>query len=88
MGRKVFYEVWSLMHDRTPASAYATIQAPALFLGGETSPEAARRVVALLAEALPRGRARIIPGAGHMGPLTHARKVNELIAAHIAASGS
>lgn len=83
VGRKVFFEVWSLMHDRTPASAYAGIDAPSLFIGGETSPPVARRVVALLGEAFPRGRALMAPGAGHMGPLTHAAFVNGAIAAHI-----
>ena len=83
VGRKVFFEVWSLMHDRTPASAYAGIEAPSLLLGGEVSPPAARRVVALLAKTLPHGRALTVPGAGHMGPLTHAAFVNEAIAAHI-----
>jgi len=83
VGRKVFFEVWSLMHDRTPASAYAGIDAPALFLGGETSPPAARRVVALLGEGLPSGRVLLVPGAGHMGPLTHAAFVNDAIVAHI-----
>ena len=86
VGRKVFYEVWSLMHDRTPAAAYAGITAPALFLHGELSPSSARRVVALLGEALPLGRVHPVPGAGHMGPLTHGRVVNEVIAAHIRAS--
>ena len=86
VGRKVFYEVWSLIHDRTPAPAYAGIDAPALFLGGEASPPAARRVVTLLAEAFSRGTVRFIPGAGHMGPLTHGTVVNQLIAAHIAAA--
>jgi pimeloyl-ACP methyl ester carboxylesterase len=86
VGRKVFYEVWSLIHDRTPAPAYAGIDAPALFLGGEASPPAARRVVTLLAEAFSRGMVRFIPGAGHMGPLTHGTVVNQLIAAHIAAA--
>jgi pimeloyl-ACP methyl ester carboxylesterase len=83
VGRKVFYEVWSLIHDRTPASAYAGIDAPALFLGGADSPAAARRVVALLGEAFPRGRVQMVPGAGHMGPLTHAAMVNDAIVAHI-----
>lgn len=84
VGRKVFYEVWSLMHDRTPASAYEGVTAPSLFLGGELSPPAARRVVAVLAKAFPAGREQTIPGAGHMGPLTHGRVVNELIAQHVA----
>jgi len=83
VGRKVFLEVYSLMHDRTPAEAYSNIAAPALFLAGEKSPAAARRVVAILAAALPHGRAQTVSGAGHMGPITHTAAVNEAIAAHI-----
>ena len=83
VGRKVFYEVTSLMKDRTPAPGYAGALAPALCLAGERSPAAAQRVVALLTAALPRGRAQTVRGAGHMGPLTHAAIVNEAIVAHI-----
>ena len=83
VGRKVFLEVYSLMHDRTPASGYSNIEAPALLLAGEKSPAAARRVVSILAAALPHGRAQTIVGAGHMGPITHTAAVNEAIAAHI-----
>jgi pimeloyl-ACP methyl ester carboxylesterase len=86
VGRKVFYEVWSLMHDRTPGSAYASIEAPALLLGGAASPAAARRVVDVLAHALPNARLQMIPGAGHMGPLSHGSIVNGAIAAHIRAA--
>ena len=84
IGRKVFYEVWSLMHDRTPGSAYSAVTAPSLFLSGVASPAAARRMVALLGAALPAGRVQMIEeGAGHMGPLTHGALVNEAITAHI-----
>jgi len=83
VGRKVFLEVWSLVHDRTPATAYAPIEAPVLLLGGATSPPAARRVVSILGEAFPNARVLTVPGAGHMGPLTHAAQVNDAIAAHI-----
>lgn len=86
VGRKVFLEVSSLMSDRTPASAYAAVQAPALFLAGERSPAAARRVVALLSGGFPHARALTVEGAGHMGPITHADTVNAAIAGHIAAA--
>ncbi|MEJ7732175.1 MAG: alpha/beta hydrolase [Polyangiaceae bacterium] len=86
VGRKVYYEVRSLLSDRTPAGAYARVTAPALVLSGERSPLAARRVGALLAAAMPHGRQQTIAGAGHMGPITHAGEVNEAIAAHIAAA--
>ena len=83
VGRKVFYEVWSLGHDRTPRSAYRVVDAPTLLLSGGASEVAARRVVELLAPAMPRAELRFIEGAGHMGPLTHARAVNEAIIAHV-----
>jgi pimeloyl-ACP methyl ester carboxylesterase len=86
VGRKVFLEVMSLIRDQTPGSAYANVEAPALFLGGELSPPAARRVVALLAKAFPNGRLLQVHGAGHMGPLTHGAVVNAAIVAHIASA--
>lgn len=86
VGRKVFYEVRSLMHDRTPASAYAHVMAPALFLTGQHTPLAARRVVAQLAKTLPHARCETLVGAGHMGPISHPGAVNEAIAKHIAAA--
>lgn len=84
-GRKVILEVTSLMQDRTPIQAYASLPCPTLLLTGENSPAAAGRVCALLSAALPRGELRRINGAGHMGPITHASEVNEAIAAHLAA---
>ncbi len=86
-GWKVFGEVRSLLLDRTPHQAYAMLSVPTLLLCGETSPIAARRVVALLAEAIPGARARTVAGAGHMGPLTHAAQVNGWIADHLAGAG-
>lgn len=84
VGRKVYFEVRSLVPDRTPATAYASFTGPVLLLSGERSPVAARRVASILASALPGGRLLTIEGAGHMGPLTHAPVVNDAIAAHLA----
>lgn len=84
-GRKVYLEARSLLAERTPPAAYASVDAPTLLLVGEHSPAAALRVIALLAEALPRSRAQVLVGAGHMGPISHAAEVNALIAGHIAA---
>ena len=85
VGRKVYREVSSLLRDRTPAAAYAVVEAPAVVLIGERSPLAAQRVGALLADGFKQGRVEVIAGAGHMGPLTHADLVNSAIVAHIAA---
>ena len=88
VGRKVYGEVRSLLGDRTPASAYASIRAPALLLTGERSPPAAGRVVARLASALPSSTVLTVSGAGHMGPLTHGAQINDAIASHIARAES
>jgi len=83
-GRVVAEGVMSLTDDRTPLSAYLSVTAPALLVRGEHSPAAARRVAALISGGLPSARLAEVPGAGHMGPLSHGQRVNELIVAHIA----
>jgi pimeloyl-ACP methyl ester carboxylesterase len=86
VGRKVYLEARSLLADRTPPTAYACITAPILLLGGERSPVAARRIIALLDGALPHARLNVVAGAGHMGPISHAPEVNAIIGEHIAAA--
>jgi pimeloyl-ACP methyl ester carboxylesterase len=85
-GRKMFQEVRSLVQDRTPQSDYRHIEAPALLLSGTRSPPAGRRVAAILAETIPHARLETLSGAGHMGPLTHAERVSDLIVQHIEAA--
>jgi pimeloyl-ACP methyl ester carboxylesterase len=84
VGWKLFGEVRSLLLDRTPHQAYATLAVTTLLLSGETSPLAARRVIAHLADVIPGARALTVAGAGHMAPITHADQVNQWIADHIA----
>jgi pimeloyl-ACP methyl ester carboxylesterase len=84
VGWKVFQEVITLAADRTDRATYATIDAPTLILGGALSPLAERRVVERLGAALPHATARFLDGVGHMGPISHAKLVNEAIAAHLA----
>ena len=83
VGRKVFMEVDSLIADHTPASAYASLSFPALFLTGEKSPAAARRLCAILKETMPHASLTELPGQGHMGPITAADAVNDFILAHL-----
>lgn len=73
-----------LVADRTTSAEHAAaVTASTLVLCGERSPLASRRVSALLAEALPDARLHTVTGAGHMGPLTHAAEVNDLVLAHL-----
>jgi pimeloyl-ACP methyl ester carboxylesterase len=85
IGPQVYAEVHSLLADRTHAERYSVIHAPALLLGGERSPTAARELLARLARALPAATLQFVSGAGHMGPLTHAGEVCAAIGQHLAA---
>jgi pimeloyl-ACP methyl ester carboxylesterase len=86
VGRKVYFEVSTLLADRTPLEAYAVLTAPSLLLFGEHTPAAARRVVTLLGTVMPRATVQSIAGAGHMGPLTHGGAVNAAITQHLLAA--
>lgn len=86
VGDKIVLEVTSLLGDRTPAGAYASVAAPVLLVRGERSPAAAHRVVARLREALPDATEAIVRGAGHMGPLTHPHEFAELLETHVAST--
>ena len=88
VGRKVFLEVRSLLLDQTTYAALSGFAGAALLLSGERSPLAARRVASRLAAILPRATMQTIPGAGHMGPLTHGEIVNTAIARHVRAAAS
>jgi pimeloyl-ACP methyl ester carboxylesterase len=87
VGWKLFQEVMSLGADTTERATYGTITVPTLLLAGERTPLTERRVVERLGAALPRATVRFLPGAGHMGPITHTPIVNEAIAAHLEAHG-
>jgi len=73
--------VRTLMEDRTPLAAWAGVDVPALLMTGERSPLPARRVVERLAHAMPHARRVVVPGVGHLGPVTSARDVNPHIIA-------
>jgi pimeloyl-ACP methyl ester carboxylesterase len=83
VGWKVFQEVISLTSDRTDRATWATITAPTLVMGGSDSPLAERRVVEKLGATLPHATVTLFPGAGHMGPISHAPSVNAAIVAHL-----
>jgi len=73
----------SLVADETRVAAYRALAVPTLLVTGETSPLAEQRVVALLGDAIANARVETIAGAGHMGPLTHARAFHDLLIAQL-----
>ncbi|SAL41618.1 alpha/beta hydrolase [Caballeronia peredens] len=73
----------ALIHEPTPASAYASLRVPTLVLRGEHAPAPTRLIAETLPELIPSAKLIVVPEAGHMGPLTHASAVNAAIARHI-----
>jgi pimeloyl-ACP methyl ester carboxylesterase len=59
------------------------IDAPVLIIRGETSPAIIAPVCEAIAARLPDVGLAVVPGAGHMLPLTHAKQTAELIALNL-----
>lgn len=76
----------ALIDEAEPASAYADLRFPALIMRGENAPGPTRLIADALPTLMPSARLVVIPGAGHMGPLTHAPDVNAVIERHITES--
>jgi len=76
----------ALLNERTPLIAYRQLRAPLRILCGEHSLKPALLVAHRLAGVMNPGALRVIAGAGHMGPLSHAEIVARQIAAHIVTS--
>jgi len=80
---KVALDFQATLEEPVPPAAYRRISVPSRILRGETSPPVAQAIAARLAAVLPEATLDVIPGAGHMLPLTHAAAVNAVIAAHL-----
>lgn len=78
----------ALMGETAPLAAYGRIAAPTLVLCGQTSHWATYAVAEMLEGALPAARLSIVPGAGHMAPITHPDPVNRAVAAHLEAASA
>jgi pimeloyl-ACP methyl ester carboxylesterase len=76
----------ALMEEPTPLAAYAGLPMPVLIMRGEHAPRPTRMIAESLATVLPDARSAVVGGAGHMGPLTHAVAVSNLIAEQIDAA--
>lgn len=80
---KVALDFRATLEEHVPNAAYGRIPFPSRILRGETSPPVAHAIAARLVDLLPEATLHVIPGAGHMLPLTHAAAVNALIIAHL-----
>jgi pimeloyl-ACP methyl ester carboxylesterase len=73
----------ALFAEPTPPGAYARLTCPVLIIRGEHAPAPTRLIAEMLPSLVPTARLKVVAGAGHMGPLTHATEVNALIVQHI-----
>lgn len=74
----------ALKAEPTPLTVYRHFRFPVLLLQGQRTPEPMQFIARRLAKALRFGLPQTVAGAGHMGPLTHADEVAELVAGFIA----
>jgi pimeloyl-ACP methyl ester carboxylesterase len=81
--RKVKAEWRACFDEPTPLEAFSHLAIPTLFLLGVESPASSRGVARLLTRTLPRVTVEELPGIGHLGPITHAERINDAIEAHL-----
>ena len=70
-------------HPERTAAVYRGITTPTRLIAGQGSPTPARAIVDELAYILGDAHVRVLPGAGHMSPVTHPVEIAMLVAEHI-----
>jgi pimeloyl-ACP methyl ester carboxylesterase len=80
---KASLDFHALIHESMPASEYARFDFPVLVLRGEFAPVPTRLIAYELVSRVPAASGAIVPGAGHMGPLTHADVVADRLVGQI-----
>ena len=73
-------------HPERTAALYRGITTPTRLIAGQGSPLPARAIVEELAHILGDAHVRVLPGAGHMSPVTHPVEIAAFVAEHIDAT--
>lgn len=76
----------ALMEEPTPIANYDRITCPVHIIRGEHARGPSRLIAEILARALRQASLDVLPGAGHMGPVTHQTDVYTCIAGYIRAA--
>ena len=74
------------LHDTARLADFATVACPVLVMQGALANAPCRTLAQELARSVPHCALEVLPGAGHMGPATHANAVITEFAAHIRAA--
>jgi pimeloyl-ACP methyl ester carboxylesterase len=84
---KVALDFHALLNEPAELEDVCDIEVPTLLVQGGGTKLPSRCVCKRLRAALPEAEFRLVPGAGHMLPVTHRDEVNRLIAAHLDRAG-
>jgi pimeloyl-ACP methyl ester carboxylesterase len=71
---------YALFTEPAPLAAFRSLDIPVLYMTGKRSTASAHGVARLLTSALPRVEVVEFEELGHMGPITHPDRVNDVIA--------
>jgi pimeloyl-ACP methyl ester carboxylesterase len=77
---KVAAEFHAVFADGTPASGYARLPMPILFLSGTLTRPPTARIARVVQSFMPNASRIEMPGLGHLGPISHPDAVNALVA--------
>ena len=84
MAGRVQRDIEAVVSDRFTEQDAAGVACPTLVLTGEDLPPDMGRIVAALEATIPFLRTEVIPGAGHMAPLTDPHVVDPMVGEFIA----
>jgi pimeloyl-ACP methyl ester carboxylesterase len=71
-----------------PPGRIETLALPVALVAGEKSPPITHAILRTLAARMPRAETTVVPGAGHMSPITHPVEVAAAFSAAAAEAGS
>lgn len=80
---KVGAEFEAVLHLSRTLGDYTSIEIPTRLVAGQRTVRPARAIIDELLGILPSSHLRIVSGAGHMSPLTHAAAVGALVTDHL-----
>ena len=83
---KVVLEFHALFSEPSEIEDVRGLEVPTLLVQGGCTALPPRCVLDRLRKALPQAAFKVVQGAGHMLPVTHANEVNAMVAAHIEAN--
>ncbi|WP_374382375.1 alpha/beta fold hydrolase [Dongia sp.] len=73
----------ALLEGPGASSRFDWLDVPCHIVSGERSPDPVREIARIVCDQMPNSTMSVLPGAGHMGPITHGAEVAARMAGHI-----